>query len=453
MLFSLLLTILAAEWILRRMSAHQPWANWEYKTSPQGTRGPFVSGPKRPGITRILVQGDSITYGAGVSDYKELYPYRLLAKLNAQGEKYEMFSIGVPGREVNGQARELDKLADTLCPDMIVYQWFVNDVELSKVNRPESRITVWRKLSFHEQLKRRSYLYALLDERLPGILPRFNRSYEQYLLEDFAEKSRTGFWYMFRFEFHTWATRASLTARRNILMLYPLLPFRGEYPLRTLHERMREISGRSVFAMPAYMMHMKDGTNVTDRTSTYGICRKALRDRTLPNTYLVHGPYLLLGAGAHQVAFRMKADALHSGLVAKLDVVCDDGRTVLAQTTLSDRDFAGAGQWQKFTLPFSVPRKFVCDLEFRVQYLGQADLSVDCVQLPTQYNIEVLDLTPYLKDMNTWASPADGHPNAATHQVMADRLYRQITEKNGGRLDKAPDCDNIPTNSNTTGAK
>ena len=65
-----------------------------------------ASGPKRPGIIRILVQGDSITYGVGVSDYKELYPYQLLKKLNAEGEKYEMLSIGVPGRETDGHARD-----------------------------------------------------------------------------------------------------------------------------------------------------------------------------------------------------------------------------------------------------------------------------------------------------------------------------------------------------------
>ena len=431
LIFSVLLTMLAAEWILRRMSANRPWANWEYKLSPQGTRGPVARGPKRPGITRILVQGDSLTYGVGVSDYKELYPYRLLAQLNAQGEKYEMFTLAEPGREIDGHARELDKIAEARCPDMIIYQWFVNDVEITKENRPESKSLVWRKLSFHQQLKRRSYLYALLDDRLPGILPRFNRTYEQYLLEDFSEQDPTGFWYMFRYAFHTWATRATLTARRNIMMLYPLLPFRGEYPLRSLHERMRAIAGRSVFSMPAYRMPMKGGTNVVDRNSTYGLCRKALRGCTPPNSYLVHGPYLFLGAGDHAVTFRVKAAALAGGPVAKLDVVCDDAQTVLAQATKSDRDFTGAGNWQTFTLPFSVPRKCIYDIEFRVQYLGHADLAVDCVQLPTQYNIEVVDLTPYLKDMNTWASPTDGHPNAQTHQVMADILYRQIMKKNG----------------------
>ena len=430
LLISTLLTLLAAEGLLRRMAAHRPWSNWEYKTTPQGTRGPVVNGPKRPGITRILVQGDSLTYGVGVSDYKELYPYRLLAKLNADGEKYEMFTRAEPGREVDQHARELDKAAEAFHPDLIIYQWFVNDVEISKENRPESKATIWRKLPFHAALKRRSYLYNLLDERLPAILPRFNRTYEQYLLEDFNERDRTGFWYMFRYDFHNWATRATITARRNILMLYPLLPFRGTYPLQPLHDRMRAIARDSVFSMPAHLMHMQAGTNVADRNSFYGISRQALRGRTPANSLLVHGPYLFLNGGEHAVSFRLKTEAPAEGPVAKLDVVCDKTQTVLAQTNLTVRDFSGHGEWQTVTLPFKVTQPWVYDVEFRVQYLGGANLAVESVQLPTHYNIEVLDLTSDLKDKDTWASPTDGHPNAATHGIMADLLYRWITGTN-----------------------
>jgi lysophospholipase L1-like esterase len=375
------------------------------------------------------VLGDSITWGVGVSDYKELYPYQLLTKLNAAGEKYEMLSIGVAGRETDGHARELEKIAESFAPDLIIYQWFVNDVELTKQNRPESKSTVWRKLPFHEKLKQKSYLYTLLDERLAGVLPAFNRSYEQYLLEDFAEKSPTGYWYPYRYEFHKWATRATLTAQRNIIMLYPLLPFHGAYPLRSLHQRIADMVGQSVFSMPAFRMHKDAGENVVDPDSTYGTCRKAIRGQTRVDIDLVYGPYLPLAAGAHEVTFRIKADGLQDGPVVKLDVVCDEAKTVLAQATQFCRDFANTNGWLDITLLFSVPRKWIGDMEFRVHYLGNANLSVDCIMLPTRYNLEVVDLTPYLKDMDTWSSPTDGHPNARTHKEMADILFRQITGK------------------------
>ncbi len=428
-LISVVLTMYAAEMLLRRMAAKKGWDKWVYTTNEQGNRGPVAGGPKRPGISRILVQGDSLTYGVGVSDYRELYPYQLLARLNKAGEKYEMLSNGVPGRELDGHARLLEEIATELNPDMIIYQWFVNDVELTHENRPESRSALWRRLPCHVGLKRRYYLYNLLDERLAGWLPAFNRSYEQYLLEDYAEKSRTGYWYPVRYAFHRWATRATLTANRNILLLYPLLPFKGEYPLRSLHQRMAEMAGRSIFSMPAYEMHMKDGDNVEDKASTYGLTRKAIAGLTRTNCFLVHGPYLPLGPGNYAVTFRLKADTFQAGPVAKLDVVCDETATTLAQTVTGSKDFAATNSWQDFTLPFSLAKPWTGDIEFRVTYLGNGNLSVDTIRLPTQYNVEVLDLTPHLKDLDTWASPTDGHPNAKTHKLMAELLYRQISRK------------------------
>ena len=50
------------------------------------------------------------------------------------------------------------------------------------------------------------------------------------------------------------------------------------------------------------------------------------------------------------------------------------------------------------------------------------------IRLPTQYNLEVLDLPPYLKGMKTWVRPTDAHPSMQTHQVISDILYRHITE-------------------------
>ena len=172
---------------------------------------------------------------------------------------------------------------------------------------------------------------------------------------------------------------------------------------------------------------MKRGVNVEDQNSSYGFSRKAILGQTPLNSYLVHGPYLPLGAGNYEVNFRVKARILQDGPVAKLDVVCDDAQTVLAQTIKTSHDFGAANGWQNFRLPFSISRNIINDIEFRVQYLGNADLSVECIQLPTQYNVEVIDLTPELKDRATWVSPTDGHPNAQTHKIMADILFHHIT--------------------------
>ena len=43
------------------------------------------------------------------------------------------------------------------------------------------------------------------------------------------------------------------------------------------------------------------------------------------------------------------------------------------------------------------------------------------------YGIEVVDAIPYLRDLDTWASPFDSHPNARAHAVLADVLYERLS--------------------------
>jgi hypothetical protein len=45
------------------------------------SRGPEPSGPKHPRGVRILIQGDSITWGQGVRNEEQLFSNRLLTRL------------------------------------------------------------------------------------------------------------------------------------------------------------------------------------------------------------------------------------------------------------------------------------------------------------------------------------------------------------------------------------
>ncbi|MDH5637953.1 MAG: hypothetical protein OEZ04_05640, partial [Nitrospinota bacterium] len=62
----------------------------DFAKTRDGDRGPYSDGPKKPGVQRIMVQGDSITYGVAVTNYKDLYPYKLLGILNRDGGGYDM---------------------------------------------------------------------------------------------------------------------------------------------------------------------------------------------------------------------------------------------------------------------------------------------------------------------------------------------------------------------------
>jgi hypothetical protein len=191
---------------------------FEYTYNAPDLRAPVVArGPRRPGVTRILIQGDSITWGHGVRDWHDLYPDRLLRLLNRDGERYELAVIANPGRETFDHAVTLATYLEEISPDIILYQWYVNDLEHDKERRPRDSEVLWRRWPFHDTARKQSFLYFLLDHRLDTTPKR----YLSYLREEFAEWNPA--WHTYEQQFHNWAEAATANSERAILMLYPTL--------------------------------------------------------------------------------------------------------------------------------------------------------------------------------------------------------------------------------------
>lgn len=103
------------------------------------SRGPEPSGPKHSHGTRILIQGDSITWGQGVRNEQQLFTSRLLARLRETNVSVDMAVLARPGREIDGHLQQLKKWGRKLWPDVIIYQWYINDIELEKEHRPQQK--------------------------------------------------------------------------------------------------------------------------------------------------------------------------------------------------------------------------------------------------------------------------------------------------------------------------
>jgi peptidoglycan/LPS O-acetylase OafA/YrhL len=104
--------------------------NYDYqlRTNSLGLVGPEVKANREPGDFRILVLGDAFSMPEGV-EYEKAYPAiveRLLAERGI-ADSVEVISAGVTGygpRETLAQIREL---APLLKPDLVIYQFFVNE--------------------------------------------------------------------------------------------------------------------------------------------------------------------------------------------------------------------------------------------------------------------------------------------------------------------------------------
>lgn len=376
---------------------------YTYLDPAKELRGPAASGPKAPGVTRLMVMGDSITWGQGVPAWTDTYPAKLLDTLNASGPKYDMAVFARPGKEIDGHVATIASSIADVSPDIVVYQWYNNDVEISKGARPVST-RAWRGWSGHDTLKRWSYLYFVLDFALDVYLPQRGRSYVQYLEDDYADG--TPGWRAFAQAFHTWATYATGYAGRTIVMLYPPVP---KTALTDLRRRVTALAdGQTLAVAPAQMAHAIGalGPGADGALTASGVTGELART---PGVRLAHGAYV--------ATLQLRLDAPASGTVARVSVT----RGADAQEVAAVDVPASAltqGSWTTVKVPFSLDGAVSGDVSLRVQLTG-GGLSVGRVELPVHYGIEVIDLQPHFGEMTTGASLFDAHPNAAAHAVMA----------------------------------
>ncbi|HTX88675.1 MAG TPA: hypothetical protein VMC08_06790, partial [Bacteroidales bacterium] len=95
--------------------------------------------------------------------------------------------------------------------------------------------------------------------------------------------------------------------------------------------------------------------------------------------HFIYGPFIKLDPGMISVTFRLKAaDCLSTNNIAVLDVTANYGKKTLASKTLRACDFEKANYYQDFEIPMELDSTYH-GLEFRVLYLGPADLWFDKV--------------------------------------------------------------------------
>jgi lysophospholipase L1-like esterase len=89
------------------------------------------------GTTRVLVLGDSVTFGMGVP-FEDTYPARTEARLNASlggAATVEVLNFGIPGYNTLHSLAQLRELGLAFRPDIVVVGFLYNDVELSTRQR------------------------------------------------------------------------------------------------------------------------------------------------------------------------------------------------------------------------------------------------------------------------------------------------------------------------------
>ncbi|OLE80609.1 MAG: hypothetical protein AUF76_14465 [Acidobacteria bacterium 13_1_20CM_2_65_9] len=113
---------------------------------------------KLPNTFRILVLGDSVTFGHG-SLYAHTYPYLLEQRLKAwrPDVDWQVWNAAVPGYNTSQELAQLVEVGDRFKPDLVVVGFFWNDLIGNQPVRPASRL--WSAAVYASSFARR-FLYS-----------------------------------------------------------------------------------------------------------------------------------------------------------------------------------------------------------------------------------------------------------------------------------------------------
>ncbi|MCB9745886.1 MAG: SGNH/GDSL hydrolase family protein [Alphaproteobacteria bacterium] len=95
-------------------------------TNAAGFRGPARPLEKPAGVTRIVVLGDSVTFGNGVRA-DELWTVAAEQALRARGERVELINLAVYSYDIGQIAATLEHRGWAYDPDLVVYAAYTND--------------------------------------------------------------------------------------------------------------------------------------------------------------------------------------------------------------------------------------------------------------------------------------------------------------------------------------
>jgi lysophospholipase L1-like esterase len=202
------------------------------------TRDFYYPPEKAAGVFRIIVVGDSFTFGGKVH-FDDTFPKRLerMLNLNSDQRKVEVLNWGIPGYSTVQEAELIKEGLKKFQPDLIVLEITLNDAEQQpyRVTHP-----------FQDksgQIKLKNPIFKLWKS-LGFIVTRvynsiLHREYVQYHI-DLFENPNT--WRIFDASLQHIATLSKKSNVPIFALVFPMLshPFDDSYPFAGIHRKIRK---------------------------------------------------------------------------------------------------------------------------------------------------------------------------------------------------------------------
>jgi len=196
---------------------------------------------KKPeGIFRVLVLGDSQTFGHGIKDLKNTWVKRLESKLQKEGRNasIEVLNISGPGWNSDTHLYELFKNGFKFNPDLVILAYAHNDIPFpTSINCNSSD----RKITSNINIFQNSKLASFIDFRINRLLEKVGEkpSYFDCLNQAYGSIG----WEMNKFYLDMMGLALSIRKIHFMVTVIPIIhQLDHDYPLIGAHKKLKEFS-------------------------------------------------------------------------------------------------------------------------------------------------------------------------------------------------------------------
>jgi len=201
---------------------------------------------KKPeGIFRVLVLGDSQTFGHGIKDLKDTWVKKLEAKLQKEGRNasIEVLSISGPGWNSDTHLYELFENGFKFNPDLVILAYALNDIPFpTSVNCNSSDRKITPNINIFQSSKLASFIHFRINRLLEKVGEK--PSYFDCLNQAYGSIG----WEMNKFYLDMMGLALSIKKIHFMITVIPIIhQLDDDYPLIDAHKKLKEFAQQRNF--------------------------------------------------------------------------------------------------------------------------------------------------------------------------------------------------------------
>ncbi|MBI2442321.1 MAG: SGNH/GDSL hydrolase family protein [Candidatus Levybacteria bacterium] len=214
---------------------------------------------KKPGVTRIGIVGDSMTFGYGIKNTEDRFSSILEKKLRGSGRNVEVYNLGKSGYDTWNEIDEFRKVKD-MHFDIVVWQYFLNDAQPKASTGTKVLIRQQKQSDLAREITSKSFFLDYLYWRLEA---KYDEAFLELRQVDIDSYRDTKNFARHKNDVETFSKILKEDNRKAIVLLLPFFKFLPDNPLSDKYDEIKKMfTGNGLEVIDVYpavkKMHASD---------------------------------------------------------------------------------------------------------------------------------------------------------------------------------------------------